>query len=147
MLLFVGSAGALEVELRLLHLDLGILAVLQADREEDQVCPLRPLHEWGDNARPESQNRETLRLRVLLHCAQLNAFALELWISLGFIHCDDDGAHGPLLAVLFALFLHRVRAKWRLSERVKLARNEEIIDDPIACDVKTTNRFSSQSRG
>ena len=57
MLLFVGAAGALEVELLLLQLDLGILAVLQADRDEDQVRPLRPLDQRGDG--PESQTESS----------------------------------------------------------------------------------------
>ena len=55
MLLIVGAAGALEVQLLLLDFDLGVFAVLQADREEDQVCPLRPLHERGDHAGPEGE--------------------------------------------------------------------------------------------
>ena len=110
MLLFVGAAGALEVELLLLHLDLGVLAVLQADRDEDQVCPLRPLAERGNHARPESQ-LETSRL---LDYALLRVLALELGTSLGLVDSNDDGAHGLLFAVLFALLLHCAKSEWRL---------------------------------
>ena len=61
MLLFVGPADAPEVELVLLDLDLGVLAVLEADRDEHQVCPLRPLAKGGNHAGSESERGLTWR--------------------------------------------------------------------------------------
>ena len=56
--LLLGAADALEGHLGLLDLDRGVLAVLHADGEEDEVGALRPFHLRRERPKTPEETKE-----------------------------------------------------------------------------------------